>query len=283
MISCFYLLMRICIFFILIQGTFASFVQFSASPAWVKEGLTSSLKLQCCLNNSALTSSVVGRRDVSQPSVTHIRALTVMRNGQDVATATSTSAQILDSSSNTKVTGRLPATQDDTGCIELTIDHPTSSQTNGLVCKINGTDNTGQQSVLTKSLEITVTPPTTADLVGVIQQLQQDNARLQAEVGKSRHIETGTLDCTYKDENWAGRENGWKYDSQFASFTKVYENTPIVFISMLSNDHLQGDDVDYYVKVHSVNTNGFTMRCYSLNGPTRKVYNLNVQWIAFAS
>ena len=119
--------------------------------------------------------------------------------------------------------------------------------------------------------------------VGVIQQLQQDNARLQAEVGKSRHIETGTLDCTYKDENWAGRENGWKYDSQFASFTKVYENTPIVFISMLSNDHLQGDDVDYYVKVHSVNTNGFTMRCYSLNGPTRKVYNLNVQWIAFAS
>ena len=100
-------------------------------------------------------------------------------------------------------------------------------------------------------------------------------------MSRARHVESGTIECPYGEKNYHGREEAWSYASQTSQFTQAYDTPPHVSLAVVSNDHLYGDDIDYYVKLHTTTEHGFTFRCYSLTG--RKVYSIRVNWLSIAS
>ena len=93
-----------------VQG---SKVVLSATPQDVKESLTSSLVIHCALNDTAASSAIIGRRDVTQTTenVVEVTSFILMKNGKDVASMSHTKpAHVMDGSSNIRVTGSVVGT-----------------------------------------------------------------------------------------------------------------------------------------------------------------------------
>ena len=78
------------------------------TPNAVVDGLSRTLTLRCSLRDTAPSSGVIGRRDVTQTvdNVDEVSSLILMHNGQDVASIShSHGAHVMDGETNLRVTG----------------------------------------------------------------------------------------------------------------------------------------------------------------------------------
>jgi len=157
--------------------TLGSKVVLSATPQDVKESLTSSLVIHCALNDTAASSAIIGRRDVTQTTenVVEVTSFIVMKNGKDVASMSHTKpAHVMDGSSNIRVTGSVAGTPGERGFLQLEIDHPGKNQTGEYVCEANAVTDSGHTVTFSTTTEVTSSSPTTADLIAYVTHIRED-------------------------------------------------------------------------------------------------------------
>jgi len=158
-------------------------IVFQSTPTDFKTGLTKNLKLRCELKDTAASSGVIGRRDVTltQDNMAEVTSIVLMRNGQDVASVGHTHpARLLDTSLNgTAVAGAVSQR----GFLELNIPYPDVSTAGEFVCQINALDANGDHAVtFARSVEVTASDPSMADLVAVIRTMRVNEDNLKTKL-----------------------------------------------------------------------------------------------------
>lgn len=148
-----------------------STIMFNASTANVKQGLTSSLTLQCQL-------TAEGMRDATHSA--EVMSLLVMKDGNDVASVSRLQpAQVMDASGNVEVEGSVNASGTQRGFIQVQIKNPDSAQLVRFVCEINVINNAGHVTTLSRSLKVGETTPTLADLIGYIRHVNREKEQMK--------------------------------------------------------------------------------------------------------
>jgi len=174
-------------FTILLQCTLftnASVLHFQSLPDVVIEGLTKSVSLNCSVSDSAVSGSIVGKRDVThtQDNISAVTSLVVTLEGKDVAMVSlTTPAQVVDGSTNVQVSGGLSGNSG-SGFIQLTITDPTVDQTGEFVCEGSGVSTTGHGVKLSSAIEVTNSEASITDLVAFVRDLSKENGDLKKTV-----------------------------------------------------------------------------------------------------
>lgn len=282
-------------------ATDGSVIQFHTSPAQVKDGLSPYLVLRCSLNDTAQSSAIIGRRDVTrtQDNIDDVMSIVVMRNGKEFALVTHKQpALVTNGSMSATVTGATTVSQatGEQAYLQVSIAQPTSHDAGEYVCEVNGVNSRGHSVVFSTSVDVDVATPTIADLVAAVQKLGKENTDLKTnvtqmrseisflntEVKRARHIEHGRLNCDWEASDWSGHSGTVIFDSQSATFNQSYDKPPVVFLSIPVNDYVHGYNIYYWVSLNSVTSSGFTMHCNNYKND-RHVWNLWVDWISFAA
>ena len=193
-------------------------ISFHSNPTDIKQGLTSTLTLNCFLSD---TTVIVGRRDVTANNnrviddvttslsldqtelspravqqtaddVMLLTSLVVTKNGQDIASVNSVhDAYVMDGSVNVQVSGSVRGNSGRTGYLQLVISHPKADQTGEYSCEANAISSNGHGVIFATTLEVLSKPPTLADLVSVVGELSEENAKLkQQNENLSNQVET---------------------------------------------------------------------------------------------
>ena len=231
--------------FIPVERIQASVIEFQHSPNVIKRGLTDTLDLSCSLNDSAASSSVIGRRDVSldvnsdvtqTPDVTQtaqnvaqVSSIIIMSKGQDLAAIShSNPASILDGSSNGVVAGSVSGS---TGSLHLSYQTPTDSQTGEFLCQVNATSKTGHVISFSKTVEVKTMAPTIADLVQAIQEMKMKENSLKNELNNLK-TQIGTavfFSAGISTHLLIHPRQTVKYDQVFSNVGAGYDPTTGIF------------------------------------------------------
>jgi len=140
---------------------------FDSTPSDIKDGLTSRLTLRCSLHDTAASASVIGKRDVTATSdnIADVSAVIIMRGGKDVASVSrSTGAEVLDGSTNLYVTGSVTGGSGEKAYLQVEVTNPSGNHSGEYTCEVN-TVRHGHSVVFSSTQEVTVSTPTTADMV----------------------------------------------------------------------------------------------------------------------
>jgi len=259
----------------------ASEIVFQATPSQVIEGLTPVLTLHCGLQKTATgaTNSIIGRRDTDSLSrrdvtsttddMTEVSSLIIMRNGKDLASISHKSpAHLINSSSNLQVSGVVQSGGVEEGYLDLTIHQPTQSDLGELTCEINAVAQTGHSQVFSTSVEVNARPPTLADMVSYVKQLE-------GRVQQLEHKENGKVQCGNSD-NWPGDNKDVR-----VNFKTSYSQPPIVHLGVTTFDFDTKHNDRHQASLLSVDKTGFTVRCHTWSDT--HIYMMEVSWLSVAN
>lgn len=154
-------------------GARGSILRFEGSPTDIKDGLTDRLQLHCALVDTAASSGVIGRRDVTQTAdnVALVTSLVVRKDGRLVAAMNrSTTTPVTGDPENTAATGGLAGASGQRAYLNITIASPSTQHSGDYVCQATATTSIGGNVVFSRTIKISVSTPTKADLLkaGVI-------------------------------------------------------------------------------------------------------------------
>lgn len=145
-----------------------STINLTATPTDIKNGLTSTLTLRCWLNATAT------RRDLGP--VAAVTSLVVMRDGDDVASVTATRpARATRPWDDLHVTGDLHGHGGD---LQLTFTNPNVNQSGQWSCEANAISDSGHAVTFDTPVEVSLTTPTSHDVIAAVRQLAKTNADL---------------------------------------------------------------------------------------------------------
>ena len=167
------------------------------TPGDVKAGLTREMKLRCTITDSPDNNApIIGRRDLEMVTtdVKEMFSIIITNNESDVASATHhDSAKNLINSTSMEVSGDVTGNATLRGYLELSWLYPLEAESGQYVCQANAVTDEGHVVVLSKTINVEVATPTTADLVNHVRDLQIErdlaNATMEqanAKIGQQR-------------------------------------------------------------------------------------------------
>jgi len=268
-----------------------SVILFQSSPTDVKAGLTSAFTLRCSLNDTAASTGIIGRRDVTstQDNVEQVSSVVIMQNGVDLASVTQThQAKPLISHNNIRVNGDVTRRPGEKGYMEVTFTSPTQNETGEFVCEVNAITEAGHGVVFSTSVEVTMSQPTMSDLISHIRALELSRDSLAARVkqleagqGGHTHSESGVLEC-FDSTKWTGQHKvaaGYTHTLDVThKFSQAYNVTPTVQLGVVQMDDDNHKNSRYVVTLVSVDTTGFTIRCGTWMDST--IFRMAVSWVS---
>jgi len=167
----------------------ASVITLTSSPTTIQPTLTQELSLKCALEDSAVVSGPVGKRDgvaETRTDISHLISLVVQKNGVDIASITPYSpAAAVGDQGSLNVTGQIAAS---TGFLLLNWSYPGDSERGNLTCEANGIDATGHTTSFSTSLMVDVKEPSLTDLMNLLAKQAQENKDLLNKVNQQTSL-----------------------------------------------------------------------------------------------
>ena len=160
-------------------------ITFQSTPPTILQGLTNSVTLRCAIEDSAPSSNIIGKRDVTETTdnVLQLTSVILMKNGLDLASVnTAQDAHVMAAASNVQVSGSVAGTSGRTGYLEMTISDPMVNQTGEFVCEANAMADTGHSVRFSTSIEVLSSAPSMTDVIAFVKELSQKNQLLESKV-----------------------------------------------------------------------------------------------------
>jgi len=174
---------KIVLCFCLLHCSRGSRLILESSPADIKDGLTSKLSLRCSLNDTAASSAIVGRRDVSQTTenMAAVSSVILMLDGSDVASISPVNpAHLMDVSRDVSVSGSVVSdVSGEVGYLEVIYTDPSKNQSGEWSCEVNAISASGHVVTFRNTAEVTVSTPSTADVLAAIRQINREKEVLE--------------------------------------------------------------------------------------------------------
>jgi len=269
---------------VLLHCTQGTKIVLETTPNAVVDGLSRTLTLRCSLRDTAPSSGVIGRRDVTQTvdNVDEVSSLILMHNGQDVASIShSHGAHVMDGETNLRVTGSVDGSLGGEGFLELTFDYPTSNNSGEFVCEAS-TVRGGHGVTFSTSAEVGFSEPSMADLVAYVRQNEMHKDQMQQQIDQLTNITKTSVvfSAVLTKPLVVAAKQTAVFDKVYANLGGGYNNItgefhcPVSgYYSFSMGAHLNSVDPHVFFIMYHNTENILAMYASIKNGDTEMAYN----------